>query len=207
MSNYEFFQHLAWAIGYNNSQIFQESEKEILNKCIKMLPSYIQKQINSQGYYLLFDNNSIPFSNLKFPTPNSRIQAVGPHFKFGEMELKQKLNRKENEFLLISPSHFYFLHSQLGNLNSKYRDVFSKIFLRMEDIKRLDLVLDSQVLVSNEYSSEIYTLAESSILKPGTALIYSGLASNLIGTPNVNYITPNEPEELGLSGAYNCWLA
>lgn len=206
MSNYEFFQHLAWAIGYNNSQIFQESEKEILDKCIKMLPSYIQKQINSQGYYLLFDNNSIPFSNLKFPTSNSRIQAVGPHFKFGKMELKQKLNRKENEFLLISPSHFYFLHSQLGYLNSKYRDVFSKIFLRMEDIKRLDLVLDSQVLVSNKYSSEIYTLAESSILKPGTTLIYSGLASNLIGTPNVNYFTPNEPEELGLSGAYNSTL-
>ncbi len=206
MSNYEFFQHLAWAIGYNNSQIFQESEKEIFDNCIKMLPSYIQKEINSQGYYLLFDNNSVPFSNLKFPTPITKIQAVGPHFKFGENELNCKLNRRENEFLLISPSHFYFLHSQLGHLNTKYRDVFSKIFLRIEDIKSLDLVLDSQVLVSNEYGSEIYTLAESSILKPGTALIYSGLASNLIGTPNVNYFTSDEPEELGLSGAYNSTL-
>ncbi|MFX1467401.1 MAG: molybdopterin-dependent oxidoreductase [Promethearchaeota archaeon] len=206
MSNYEFFQHLAWAIGYNNSQIFQESEKEIFDNCIKMLPSYIQKEINSQGYYLFFDNNSVPFSNLKFPTPNTKIQAVGPHFKFGENELNRKLNRRKNEFLLISPSHFYFLHSQLGHLNTKYREVFSKIFLRIEDIKSLDLVLDSQVLVSNEYGSEIYSLAESSILKPGTALIYSGLASNLIGTPNVNYFTSDEPEELGLSGAYNSTL-
>ena len=206
MSNYEFFQRLAGVIGYDNSEIFQESEKEIFDNCIKMLPSYIQKEINSQGYYLLFNKDSVPFSNLKFPTSNTRIQAVGPHFEFGENELKRKLNRRKNEFLLISPSHFYFLHSQLGHLNFKYKDVFSKIFLRMEDINSLDLVLNSQVLVSNEFGSEIYTLAELSILKPGTALIYSGLASNLIGTPNVNYFTSDEPEELGLSGAYNSTL-
>ena len=50
-------------------------------------------------------------------------------------------------------------------------------FLTIKDIKTLDLLIGSEVLVSNEYGSEIYTLAESNILKPGMALIYSGLSS------------------------------
>ena len=168
-----------------------------------MLPSKIQEYIDLQGYYLLFDNNSVPFNNLEFPTSNYRIQARGPHFKFGKNELKRKFNKKKNEFLLITPSHYYFLHSQFGQLNTKYLEVFSKIFLTSEDIKALDLVIGSEVLVSNEYGNEVYILAESPNLKPGIALIYSGLSSTLKKNPNVNNFIPDNPEELGYSGAYN----
>ena len=151
------------------------------------MPSKIQKYIDLQGYYLLFDNNSVPFNNLEFPTSNYRIQARGPHFKFGKNELKRKFNKKKNEFLLITPSHYYFLHSQFGQLNTKYLEVF----------------IGSEVLVSNEYGNEVYVLAESPNLKPGTALIYSGLSSTLKKNPNVNNFIPDNPEELGYSGAYN----
>lgn len=203
LSNYEFFQQLAWKMGYENSSIFQESEQTIFNNCIKMLPLEIQNDLKSQGYYLLFDGDKVPFNNLKFPTPNNHIQAKGLHFKFGENELKRKLNLDKNEFMLISPSHSYFLHSQLGPLNSKYLDEFSKIFISLEDINRLNLEIGSEVLVSNKYGSEIYTLAESSELKTKTALIYSGLSSSLKGNPNVNFFIPDKPEELGFSGSYN----
>ena len=202
MSNYEFFQQLAWKIGYEDL-FFQESEETIFDNCLKMLPLKIQEYIDLQGYYLLFDNNSVPFNNLKFPTSNYRIQARGPHFKFGKNELKRKFNKKKNEFLLITPSHYYFLHSQFGQLNTKYLEVFSKIFLTSENIKALDLVIGSEVLVSNEYGNEVYILAESPNLKPGTALIYSGLSSTLKKNPNVNNFIPDDPEELGYSGAYN----
>ncbi len=203
LSNYEFFQQLAWKLGFEDSSIFQESEETIFKNCIKMLPLDIQKDLNTQGYYLLFNNEDVPFNNLEFPTPNNRIQAIGPHFKFGENELKRKLNMKKNEFLLISPSHLYFLHSQLGQLNTRYLNEFSKIFLTSEDIETLNLKIGCKVLVSNEYGSEVYTLAESPILKPRTALIYSGLSSTLRGRPNVNCFIPDKPEEIGLSGAYN----
>ncbi|MFX1599561.1 MAG: molybdopterin-dependent oxidoreductase [Promethearchaeota archaeon] len=203
LSNYEFFQQLAWILGFRDSSIFQETEETIFKNCIKLLPLNIQKDLNKQGYYLLFDNNSVPFNNLEFPTPSNRIQAIGPHFKFSKNELKRKMSLKKNEFVLISPSHSHFLHSQLGQLNTRYINDFTKIFLTSRDIQALDLETGDEVLVSNDYGSKIYTLAESPILKPRTALIYSGLSSTLKGTPNVNCFTPDQPEELGYSGAYN----
>lgn len=203
LSNYEFFQRLAWGISLENTQIFHESEETIFKNSVRMLPSNIQEALNSKGYYLLFSNDSVPFNDLKFPTPNKRIQTIGPHFKFGEKELKRKVNMKKNEFLLISPSHLYFLHSQLGQLNQRYLNEFNKIFLTSEDIETIDLEIGGKVHVSNEYGSGIYILTESPILKPRTALIYSGLSSTSHESPNVNYFVPDKPEGLGFSGAYN----
>ncbi|UCC19439.1 MAG: molybdopterin-dependent oxidoreductase [Promethearchaeota archaeon] len=203
VTNYEFFQQLAWKLSYEDKSIFQESEETIFKNCIRMLPLDIQEVLNNKGYYLLFNDKDVPYNNLEFPTPNNRIQALGPHFKFGANELKRKLKMKENEFLLLSPSHFYFLHSQLGPLNSKYLNEFNKVFLTFDDIKNLNLEIGEEVIVSNEFGTGIYILAESQIIKPRTALIYSGLSSTLRGNPNVNFFIPDEPEELGLSGAYN----
>jgi len=205
LSNYEFFQQLALKIGYND-KVFHESEVTIFKNCLKMLPLKIRQSIENLGYYLLFDNDSVPFNNLAFPTSNNRIQAKGPHFNFGENELKRKLYKKKNEFLLISPSHSHFLHSQLGQINIRYIDDFNNIFLTPEDIEALDLKKGDEVLVSNEYNTGVYILEESSVLKNGTALIYSGLSSNLKESLNVNHFTLDEPEELGFSGAYNSTL-
>ena len=80
---------------------------------------------------------------------------------------------------------------------------FNKIFLTSEDIETIDLEIGGKVHVSNEYGSGIYILTESPILKPRTALIYSGLSSTSHESPNVNYFVPDKPEELGFSGAYN----
>jgi len=203
MSNFEFFQQLAWKLGFKESLSFQESEKIIFRNCLKMLPLKIQEALSTKGYYLLFDKDFVPFNNLEFPTLNNRIQAGGSHFEFGENQIDRKLNRKKNEFILISPSHFYFLHSQLGQLNNRYLEDFNKIFLTTTDIKNLGLTTGEDVLVANEYGTGVYKLAESSMLKSGTALIYSGLSSTLKGTPNVNFFTPDKPEKLGFSGAYN----
>lgn len=205
MSNYEFFQQLALKMGYDDT-VFQESEESIFKNCLKLLPLKIQESIKKLGYYILFDFDSVPFNNLEFPTSNNQIQAKGPHFKFGENELKRKISKKKNEFLLISPSHFYFLHSQLGQVNIRYLDEFSKVFLTPEDNEALGLKTGDKVLVSNEYNTGVYILEESSILKRGTALIYSGLSSTLKENLNVNHFTPEKPEELGLSGAYNSTL-
>lgn len=203
MSNYEFFQQLAWKVGYKKSAIIKESEEDIFNKCLNMLPQKIYKDLISKGYHLLFDQTQIPFKNLKFPTLNHKIQVQHINLRFGEKELNQKLNRKKNEFILISPSHSYFLHSQLGQLNSKYYEDFGRIFLNPEDIKTLDVDIDEEVIVSNEYGYAKYILAELPSLKSGIALIYSGVSSPYNESTNVNLFTPDIPEESGLSGAYN----
>jgi len=59
------------------------------------------------------------------------------------------------------------------------------------------------LVVSNEFGTNNYNLDELKTLKPGTALIYSGGGSPYGERPNVNLFTPDVPEELGLSGAYN----
>ncbi|MFX1549912.1 MAG: molybdopterin dinucleotide binding domain-containing protein, partial [Promethearchaeota archaeon] len=203
LSNYEFFQQLALGIDFEKRQIFQESEEKIFKNCMRMLPSEVQEDLKSKGYYLLFENGFIPFRDLKLPTPDNRIQIIGPNFNFGEKELSRKVKMKEDEFLLISPSHLYFLHSQLGQLNPRYLNEFNKVFLTAEDINILNLEIGSQVQVSNDYGSGIYILTESPELKPKTALIYSGLSSTSQESPNVNYFVPDRPEGLGFSGAYN----
>jgi anaerobic selenocysteine-containing dehydrogenase len=203
MSNYEFFQRLALKVGYTKSSIFKESGEDIFNKVLNMLPKKIYKNIISKGYHLLFDQAHVPFNNLKFPTLNHKIQAQNIILRFGEKELKQKLNRKKNEFILISPSHPYFLHSQLGLLNSKYYEDFGRIFLNPDDILGLDLDIDKEVIVSNENGIAKYILAELPSLKSGIALIYSGASSPYYKSTNVNLFTSDVPEESGLSGAYN----
>ncbi|MFX1568692.1 MAG: molybdopterin-dependent oxidoreductase [Promethearchaeota archaeon] len=203
LSNNEFFQKLAWKLGFEKNLAFQESENTILNNCLKKLPLKIQDCLQNNGFYLLFDNDDVPFVNLDFPTSNNQIQITGPLFKFGDYDLKRKFNLKVNEFMLLSPSHSHFLHSQLEQLNSKYSDDFNKIYLLSEDIESLNLEIGHEVIVSNEYGTETYKVAESTQLKHKTALIYHGLSSSLRGTPNVNCFIPDKPEELGHSGSFN----
>ncbi|MHA2007166.1 MAG: molybdopterin-dependent oxidoreductase [Promethearchaeota archaeon] len=206
MSNYEFFQQLFWKIGYKNSPSLRETEENIFSRCLKMLPRKIFKKLTSKGYYLLHTPREIPFKNLKFPTPNKKIQVNDLRFNFGQKELKLRSTRDVNEFMLISPSHFHFLHSQLGILNSYYREDFKKVFLNIEDIKAIDSKPGEEVVVSNEYGSASYVLDELKSLKSGTALIYSGGPTYLHKDSNVNMFTPDIPEELGHSGSYNSAL-
>ncbi|MFW9864856.1 MAG: molybdopterin-dependent oxidoreductase [Candidatus Thorarchaeota archaeon] len=203
MSNYSFFQQIYLRTGFEDSKIFKETEKKLFEKCLSILPKRICKDLNSQGYYLFHNQKSVPYKNLKFPTTNNKIQAQGPHFKFGESEFGRIITRKENEFILISPSHYHLLHSQLGQLNLKYLADFGKVFLNKEDITQLKLNSGDNVLVSNDYGSAIYILSELRSLKKGTALIFSGASSPSNENVNVNIFTPDTPEELGLSGAYN----
>ncbi|MFX1410607.1 MAG: molybdopterin-dependent oxidoreductase [Promethearchaeota archaeon] len=200
LSNYEFYQQLAWKIGWSDDSTFQEDEKSIVKNCLKLLPANIQEDIKTQGYHLLFNQNDIPFEDLSFPTSSKRIQLSSLDFKFGKNYLKQRLKRKDNEFFLISPSSKFYLHSQLGQINHQALEMFNKIFLNRFDIKNLDLESGNEVLVLNKYARCNYIIEELNSLRTGIALIYSG--SPLI-TKNVNFLIPDIPEELGFSGAYN----
>jgi len=203
MSNYEFFQKLAIKIGYGNLTLFQEKEEEIFNYCLNMLPQTIQKELKDNGYYIHFNRNFVPFENLEFPSENNQIRTLGPHFKFGSKVLTQRLERNKNEFLLLTPAHPHLLHSQLKQLHLKFITDFDHIFLPLKDTNNLNLTTGDRVLVSNNYGSAEYNVMESTSLKSGTALIYSGLSSSLKGHANANLFISEKPEELGLSGAYN----
>ncbi len=201
-SNYEFFQHLAEKIGWNDNTIFQETQEDIFKKCCGLLPKAIQEDLRTKGYYIPFDMNDVPFNNLIFSTSNGKIQIHQTDIEIFDKNFDLLLKRKEDEFYLLSQAHKYFLHSQIGQLHAEYASIFGTIYINPIDVKSLGLTPDQKVLVSNKYGETKYTLGENSNLKPGTALIYSGYPFAHTDYKNVNIFTPEMSEESGLSGAY-----
>jgi len=201
-SNYEFFQRLAEKIGWQDDSIFQETQKDIFKKCCGLLPKFIQELLKTKGYYIPFDVNDVPFNDLKFPTSNGKIQIHQTDIEIFNQNLDLVLKRKDNEFFLLSHSHKYFIHSQMGEIHGEFENVFGKIFLNSYDIDSIGLKLHENVLVSNNFGEAKYILGENSDLKPGTALIYSGLPFTDSEYKNVNIFTPETSEESRRSGAY-----
>jgi anaerobic selenocysteine-containing dehydrogenase len=202
-SNYEFFQLLAKKINSNNDPIFLENDKSIVQNCIKLLPIKIQDDIRNIGYHIIFEPIDIPFQNLKFPTSNSRIQLSNFNLFFGENELERRLNRENNEFLLITPSFKQYIHSQLGQIHPNDLEVFEKVYLSQDDINKLKFKLGERVVVSNEFGTGEFIIDQSQSLKSGVVMIYSGCPLGSQNRTNVNFFITDRSEGLGHSGSYN----
>ena len=202
VSNYEFFQLLAKKQKWEDYKLFHETQEEIFEKCFELLPKEVQQSIKHHGYYIPFGINNIPYRDLNFPTFNGKIQIQSSDLELFDPELDFLLHRNQNEFYLLSPAHKYFIHSQLGEVHKEFENVFGKIFLNLYDIELFGLELNEKVLVSNKFNEAQFILDRNDDLKSGTALIYSGLPFTNSAYENVNFFTPEKPEESELSGAY-----
>ena len=202
LSNYEFFQLLAKKFGWTDNAMFQETQEEIVEHCLELLPEETQYHLRANGYHIPFDRDDIPFNDLKFPTSNGKIQISRSHIKLFDPKIDILVHRNKDEFYLLSPSHKYFIHSQFGEIHREFKKAFSKVFLHPIDIESLRLKPNQEVLVSNDLGEAKYFLDQKDALKPGTALIYSGLPFANNEHTNVNFLTLDKPEESGLSGAY-----
>ncbi|TFG11669.1 MAG: hypothetical protein EU535_06995 [Promethearchaeota archaeon] len=198
LTNYEFFQRLAFKIGLLND--FHEDQKIILENCINLLPNQIKNNVLNQGFHVLFKENEVPLKEQFSLTSNKKILinmkliSKNPFIP----ELKDK-----NEFYLISPSHKNHIHSQFSQIQVKALEDFKKVFLHPLDIKRLNLPKNELVLVSNRYGEAEYILDELESLRPRVSLIYSGSPFTSEKGINVNLFTPQDPEKSRLSGSYN----
>ena len=202
LSNYEFFQLLAKQNGWGDDMLFQETQKDIFEKCVELLPKKAQQSLNLNGYYIPFGIDDIPFEDLNFPTFNGKIQIQISDLELFDPKLDFLLHRNQNEFHLLSPAHKFFIHSQMGEIHREFESVFGKIFLNSYDIESIGLELHEAVLVSNKFGESKFILDQNNVLKPGTALIYSGLPFANTIYENVNFFTSEKPEESELSGAY-----
>ncbi|MHA1195869.1 MAG: molybdopterin-dependent oxidoreductase [Promethearchaeota archaeon] len=204
LSNYEFYRELAIRLGFDNDLLFNETQEQIFNKCISLLPHKIQNQLKEVGFYLIYNDEEVPFKNLKFPTKNGKINLnCLPKFKDIELHFDYLKINKINQFFLISPSHERFIHSQLGDLNPEHEEIFRTVFLNEKDIKKLKLTKGETVLVRNENGSFEFIVNELNDLKPTVALIYSGAPFPETTEYNVNFLTPRDPERTNLSGSYH----
>ncbi|MFX1287258.1 MAG: molybdopterin dinucleotide binding domain-containing protein [Promethearchaeota archaeon] len=206
LSNYEFFQLLANKLANKNrwmdAHFFQETQEDIFKKCFELLPKEVQQSLELNGYYIPFGINEIPYENLNFPTLNGKIQIQTSNLELFDSERDSLIHRSQNEFYLLSPAHKYFIHSQMGGIHKEFEEIFGKIFLNPDDIESIELQPKEEVLVSNKFGEEKFILEQNGNLKPGTALIYSGLPFANTIYKNANFFTPERPEESELSGAY-----
>ena len=202
LTNYEFFQKLALKIGWQDDLEFQESQRMILQKSIKMLPNIMKKDIDEKGYHILFDEEDVPFKEIPFLSQPLKLN-LDLNLLIEDFVNLETSTKDSNQFYLISPSHIQFLHSQLGQINSTYLNQFGKIFLHPSDINRLNFQIHEEVTISNRYGESNYVLDEKFELKPGVALIYSGSPFGFSRDLNVNLFTPQTPEKSHFSGSFN----
>ena len=202
LTNYEFFQKLAYKIGWQDDLDFQESQRMIMQKSIVMFPKNMKKDIREKGYHILFDEDDVPFKEVPFLSQYLKLN-FDSNLLIEDFVNCETFSKDSNQFYLISPSHFQFIHSQFGQIHSNHLNQFEKIFLHPSDIKRLNLQINKEVTVSNRYGESIYVLDEKLELKPGVALIYSGSPFGFNKSLNVNLFTPQTPEKSHLSGSFN----
>ncbi|MHA2287363.1 MAG: molybdopterin-dependent oxidoreductase [Promethearchaeota archaeon] len=202
LSNYEFFQLLADKNNWEDHDLFQETQKDIFEKCFDLLPSEAQQSFRLKGYFIPFEINDIPYEDLNFPTLNGKIQIQESDLELFDSKRDFLLHREQNEFYLLSPAHKSFIHSQMGEIHVEFKDVFGMILLNSYDIEVTGLKPNDKVLVSNQFNEGEFILSQNNTLKSGTALIYSGLPFANTVYMNVNFFTPERPEESILSGAF-----
>jgi len=201
MSNIEFFQRFAQSLGLDEEEfqdLFTENDSSIVNQCLSIVGPEVQQDVLTRGYHLFVNQDTVPFDDLQFPTPNHRIQVTVPNISVSHL-----FDRKPGEFFLITPQHERFIHSQLGEINQDHAGDFDAVYLHPDDIAMIGADDGCIVEVSSGASNIPYTLLADSHLKPGTALLYSGGLSADNGKRNANFFTPGTPEALGHSGSYN----
>ena len=198
VSNHEFFQNLGSTL---NLPMKIETNEDIFRKCIELLPERLISELEKKGYTSIFKGGEVPFSNLKFPTPNKKIDSNGPHFLFKSPILSQLTNLASNQFLLITPNKNNYLHSQLGYSATNNRGISNMIFLNSFDCNKLEIIDGDFVEVKNNFTKAKFRVSISEMVISKTAIIYHGLYTDY--EINANYFTSEHPEALGNSGAYN----
>jgi anaerobic selenocysteine-containing dehydrogenase len=218
ISNYDLFASISKRVKMGNNGLYNLSEQQFYIESLKRLPNNIQKGLKTKKYYLLQNLDDVPYQSLQFPTqfkdnPNDTGKIDLSNLN---LNLSDRLppSLPKNLFRLITPSHQYLLHSQLGLINAQKLQDFDYIFVNPNDIialKYLGIREGDIVKIYNELGTGIYKIKGSPMVGNKTAMIYSGLHSHpksiepqqIINSNNANIFTPAQPEELGLSGAYN----
>jgi anaerobic selenocysteine-containing dehydrogenase len=202
-SNYELFQMLANKMGIFQGEFSKKTEKEIFHDCLNLLPEKIKLGVLNNGYSPNFNEDEVPFEDLIFPTSSGKIR-IPPDFFVTKDNIQAIFGSlKDDELVLLTPSHPLFLHSQLGLVYGEHLEDFNKIFLNPDDMLINGIRTSEIVMVSNEFGFGKYQAEPLNTLKKSAAIIYSGMESPENPQYNANIFVPDVPERMGGSGSYN----
>ncbi len=211
VSNFEFFSKLGHDLGLQRNwdlqrmKLFEGNDGELLDKCLEIAGKKITSEVLENGYSLFFQEDSVFFKDLIFPTPSKKIDLSQISLRLPDPPVKFKFLEDHigKEFLLLTPNHPRFLHSQLGVLNKNFYLEFEKVFVSEDDLKELKCKPGDVVVVFNQFGESEFDIDTLKSLQSGVALIYSGGPIRSNDKRNPNYFIPGTPEDLGHSGSYN----
>lgn len=211
LSNFEFFNKLGYDLGIQRNwdlqrmKLFEGNDSNLLDKCLEIAGKKIKTEVLSNGYSLFFQEDSVFFKDMIFPTSSSKIELskISLNLPDPPVIFKFPEDHDNEEFLLLTPNHPRFLHSQLGVLNRKFYSDFEKVFVSEQDLIKLKCKTGDLVIVFNQYGKSEFLIDTLKSLQSGVTLIYSGGPIRSNDKRNPNYFIPDIPEELGHSGSYN----
>jgi anaerobic selenocysteine-containing dehydrogenase len=211
LSNFEFFSKLGHDLGLQRKwdlqsmNLFEGKDSDLLDKCLEIAGKKAKTEVLENGYSLFFQEDSVFFKDKIFPTPSTKIELSHISLKLPDPPVIFKFpeDNTSKEFLLLTPHHPRFLHSQLGVLNRKFYPDFEKVFVSEQDLEKLKCKTGDIVIVFNQYGKSKFLINSLNTLQSGVALIYSGGPIRSNDKRNPNFFIPDTPEELGHSGSYN----
>ncbi|GAB4314107.1 MAG: molybdopterin oxidoreductase family protein [Promethearchaeota archaeon] len=203
-SNPEFWRALAEELGLGDLPEFRGTERELLDRCLEVLPGEVRADLLERGYHVATGTAEVWYSSGRFPFP---FQPGAPPDPFEFLDrLATVAAGRPGEFALLTPCPPDHLHSQLDQVaRDKAREPFGKLFVSPADAEALEARPGEVVVVETVggQASGEFRLATWEGLRRGVAVAYSGGPDLSGGRYNANFFTPAEPEELGGSGTYN----
>ncbi|MCD6449940.1 MAG: molybdopterin-dependent oxidoreductase, partial [Thermotogaceae bacterium] len=173
-SNREITMMLSKKLGFEDEHLY-ESEEKIIEKVLKD---------SGLSWEELKERKVI--KGRKISRCRDKIRVY-----FDNLKEAEEIDIKEDEFILISPTHYSTITSQYYTLHDKFD---GQIYMNPEDGKKVGINEGDMAEVFNEYGGITSRVKFSEDIQKGTVVIFKGSWQNLHGR-NVNVLVGDEVQE------------
>ena len=205
LPNQEIFRRLARAMGFDEPELF-ESDAAMIDTILSNIGvAGGFKALAEAGTVDVFDEPSLQFADLAFPTPSGRIEIASERAeRHGLPRLpRPQADEKpaDGRLRLLSPASPWLMNDSYAN-DAKVAEQLGEatVTLHPDDAAARGLTAGDRVTLANRTGSLSLALAVSDIILPGAALSLKGRWPKREGNRvNVNALNPGAKSDMGES--------
>jgi len=206
LPNQEIFRRLAKAMGYNESELF-ENDCVALDEVCRQMGLDDFAGLAAKGTIDIWPEPVLQFADLAFPTPSGKVEiASGAAEADGHPRLPQPIadpRPQGNLFRLLSPASGWLMNSSY-NEDPKVADKLGAetVTLNAADAARLGLQDGDTVIAANETGRLELRLGVADIVPSGVALSHKSRWPKLSKQrANINALNPGRKTDMAESSA------
>lgn len=179
LPNQEIFRRLAKGMGYTERELFERDEALIASMLEQMGVDGGFREFQQRGWQPISDEPVIPWADLQFPTPSSRIElASATAEQQGLPRIPLAITDKEQykgQFRLITPASDYRLNDSYANDPKLARNAGGpEVYIHPLDAERLGVENGATVTLDNDNGSMELTATIDEVSVPGVLVSYKG---------------------------------